>query len=83
MVIKFNYLPQGVCGDSLYGEKLSLDQYHGHGFISDVAWNAANAACGNYSDSNFSLECVAALLAATSNLGDLDGEGSLFIAVSI
>lgn len=57
----------GVCGDSLYGDFLSLAQYHGHGFISDKNWDAANAACGNWSVN--SLPCDLAVVVAAADIG--------------
>ena len=60
----------GVCGSSPYGAYLSLAQYHGHGFISDKAMNAANAACGDWS--SMSPACNRAARAAENEVGPHD-----------
>jgi hypothetical protein len=58
----------GVCGSSPYGDYLSLSQFHGHAFLSDKAYEAANAACGDYSQE--SPACRAAVDAATNEVGN-------------
>ena len=60
----------GVCGSSPYGTYLSLAQYHGHGFISDKAMDAANAACGDWS--SMSPACNNAARAAEREVGPHD-----------
>lgn len=60
----------GVCGNNLYGDYLSLAQYHGHGFISDRAMAAANAACGDWSTN--SPACRTAARAAMNEVGNHD-----------
>jgi hypothetical protein len=59
----------GVCG-SFYGENLSLAQYHGHGFISDKSFNAAVAACGDWSTRT--PDCNAAARTAMNEVGPHD-----------
>ena len=39
----------GVCGNSPYGDYLNIAQLHNHAFISDKAFEAAVAACGDWS----------------------------------
>lgn len=39
----------GICSSNPNGDKYTLEQLHGHGFISDIAFNAAMAACGDWS----------------------------------
>lgn len=58
----------GVCGSSLYGDYLTLAQFHGHAFLSDKAFEAANAACGDYSAE--SPACRVAVAAATAEAGN-------------
>jgi len=60
----------GICGDSPFGDYLALAQYHGHGFISDKAFNKANAACGDWSTS--SPACSDASSAAMAEVGPHD-----------
>ena len=57
----------GVCGSSLYGDYLTLAQFHGHAFLSDKAFEAANAACGDYSAE--SPACRVAVAAANDEVG--------------
>ena len=57
----------GVCGSSPYGDYLSLAQFHGLAFLSDKAFEAANAACGTYE--NESPACRAAVSAASDEVG--------------
>jgi hypothetical protein len=38
----------GICSSNPNGDKYTLEQLHGHGFISDLAFNAAMAACGDW-----------------------------------
>ena len=57
----------GVCGSSPYGDYLSLAQFHGHAFLSDRAFEAAVAACGDFSSE--SGPCRAAVGAATEEVG--------------
>ena len=57
----------GVCGSSPYGDYLSLAQFHGLAFLSDKAFEAANAACGTYADE--SPACRAAVSAASDEVG--------------
>ena len=58
----------GICGTAVYGDYLSLAQLHGHGFISNAAMDAANAACGDWSTS--SPACNNAIRAASNEVGD-------------
>jgi carboxypeptidase C (cathepsin A) len=60
----------GVCGSAAYGDYLSLAQYHGHGFISDKAMDAANAACGDWS--TMTPACNTAARAASREVGAHD-----------
>ena len=57
----------GVCGSSPYGDYLSLAQFHGHAFLSDKAFEAAVAACGDWSGE--SAPCRAAVNAASDEVG--------------
>jgi serine carboxypeptidase-like clade 2 len=57
----------GICGSSAYGEYLSVAQLHGHGFISDLSFNAMNAACGDYE--NPTAACSAAISTAGNEAG--------------
>ena len=41
-------------------------------FVSNAALDACNAACGNWSESDATLECLGSILEATLSLGDLD-----------
>ena len=59
----------GVCSDTGFGNYLSLKQFHGHGFISDVSYDAAVAVCGDWS--NESAACAAAVDQATHEVGTL------------
>ena len=45
-------------------------QLHGHGFVSDVAWAATLAACGDFSNENAA--CNNAIQAASSAVGNVD-----------
>jgi len=60
----------GICGSAPYGDYLALAQYHGHGFISDKSFAAANAACGDWSSS--SPACDDAASAAMNEVGPHD-----------
>ena len=57
----------GVCGGSQYGDYLTLAQFHGHAFLSDKAFEAANSACGDYTTE--SPACRVAVAAATNEVG--------------
>ena len=53
------------------GDYLQLAQYHGHGFVSDAAFDAANAACGNWTQRTQA--CTTAARAAANQVGgDID-----------
>jgi hypothetical protein len=60
----------GICGSAPYGDYLALAQYHGHGFISDKAFNKAVASCGDWSTS--SPACDDASSAAMGEVGPHD-----------
>ena len=60
----------GICANgqyATYGDYLQLSQYHGHGFVSDAAYAAANKACGNWTTRTS--QCSAAANAAFDEVG--------------
>ena len=57
----------GVCGGEVYGEYLSIAQLHGHGFISDLAFNKMTDACGDWVSPD--LKCRLAIDAANAEAG--------------
>jgi hypothetical protein len=58
----------GVCSNTPYGDYLSLKQFHGHGFISDLSYDAAIAACGDWSTETPA--CSAAVQTASNDVGN-------------
>jgi carboxypeptidase C (cathepsin A) len=59
----------GICSRTGYADYLSLKQFHGHGFISDLSYDAAIAACGDWSVE--SPACINAVSVAANEVGTL------------
>ena len=58
----------GICGNGIDGDYFTLAQMWGHGFVSNANWEAANAACGNWTG-NPSSACDRAIRAAGNDIG--------------